>query len=184
MIRRLQVLMLMLALLWLPGSYLPGQATNPKLRLLADKLVEQLNIAVQEALFAVLIVPPAEFGWRELKQRAQRTLNILVGKESPDYVPIEGGPGDGVGAFKYAQQLLRKIRESGLARDLIFAADTVVFDIAMAIERAKGVLKASNLNQGQSEMRRAFAFLIAGRGSKDDPVGEGGARAIQLKLRG
>jgi len=169
----------MLALLWLPGSQ--GQAGNPELRALGDKLVEQLNIAVQEALFAVLIVPAAEFGERELKQRAQRTLNILVGKESPDYVPIED-PGDGVGAFKYAQQLLRKIRESGLARDLVFAADTVVFDIAMAIERAKGAIKAPNLNQGQSEMRRAFAFLIAARGSKDDPISEGGARAIRLKL--
>lgn len=81
-------------------------------------------------------------------------------------------------------RLLRKSRESGLARDLVFAADTAVFNIVMAIERVKGGLKAPNLDQGRSEMRRAFAFLIAARGSKDDPISEGGARAIQLKLRG
>lgn len=177
MFKRVQVLVLILALLWLPGSYLQGQSANPELRVLVDKVVEQLNVAVQETIFAVL---SAELG--ELKQRAQRALNVLVGKESPDYVAAAGNPGDGIGAIKYAQQLLRKIRESSLARDLVFAADTIVFDIVMAIERAKGAIKAPNLSQSRSEVRRGFAFLLAARGCKDDPVGEGGARAIQAKL--
>jgi hypothetical protein len=121
------------------------------------------------------------------KLHAQRVINIVQGKNGLDYNPQAGDLGDGIGALTHAQRFRESIRNTPLAQIFMLGVESVIFDLSAvglgAVEQAKRALRAPDLNRVRPFLRAARAFLYSARGSKDDPVSEGGARAILARLK-
>jgi len=147
--------------------------------------VAQLSVAIRGAVLAW----PAAADLGELRLWAARIANVLVGRQSPEYQPGAGElPGsDGVGVIVYLERL-RKIIESRARADerlrpLLFALDGVRFNVDQALERLREASRIRDLRPARLALRRALAFLIAARGSSEDPLSEGGARALYRELQ-
>lgn len=169
-----------LILLTALGGAQPGSPDPAELRRMAEALVAQLDLAHQEAVFGMLA---PNFG--AVKLHAQRIINIIQGKNGPDYNPQVGEIGDGVGALVHAQQFRGRIRNTPLASVFMLGIENVIFDVSFgAIEQAKRALKTPDVNRARPLLRAARAFIYSARGSRNDPVSEGGARAILARLVG
>lgn len=162
------------------GISVVGGAQGPEageLRRLAEILVAQLDLAHQETVFGAL-APNLE----ALKRHAQRTINVLEGKNGPGYRADVGDVGDGIGILNYLQQLRERVRNTPLASSLLLGLDTVLFDASAALDQSKQALQASVATRARLALRLSRALIYSARGSAGDPVGEGGARAILVRL--
>ena len=170
-------------------SGMSGQAQSPnglppEARRLAARAVEQLSVAIREAVFAW----PASDA-PELRTRAARMLNVTVGASHRHYRPEVGDPpgADGGGVIPYLQRLRELIRQhatgDGRERRLLFA-----LEIALSFARqAQGDLVAAlrgpvSVDDLRLAGRRSFALLSAARGASEDPLSEGGVRALLAQL--
>jgi len=160
-----------------------GTALPPEARAWAQGAVEQLSVAIREAVFAW---PASDL--EELRLRAGRVLNVLVGHESPNYQGRLGDPpgADGVGVLTYLERLQGIIepraQEDERLRPLLFALDAIRFYADQSLEHLQDALQGKDLRFTQLTLRRALAFLISARGSSEDPLSEGGTRALLIQL--
>lgn len=151
----------------------------PEAREWTAKAIEQLGVGVREAVFAW---PASEPG--ELKLRVGRILNVLVGRESPLYQPQAGDPpgSDGTGVLIYVGQLQRVLdarsKASDRVRSLLFSLMMVRFFAEEAREELSEAVRARDLRVVRQRIRRSLAFLTAARGNREDPLSEGGLRAM------
>lgn len=162
------------------GISVVGGAQGPEageLRRLAEALVAQLDLAHQEAVFGAL-APNLE----AIRRHAQRTINVLEGKNGPGYRADVGDVGDGTGILNYLQQLRERVRNTPLAASLLLGIDTVLFDAGAALDQSKQALQASVATRARLALRLSRALIYSARGGASDPVGEGGARAILVRL--
>ncbi len=156
----------------------------PEAREWIGQTVEQLSVAIREAVFA-----PASSDLNELRVRAARVLNTLVGHESPEYRADVGDPprADGVGVLVYLRRLQEVLepyaRENDRGRAWLFVLETIQFFSAEARDRLGEALHLRDPVKARRAIRQALAFLIATRGSSEDPLSEGGARALWIQLR-
>lgn len=160
-----------------------GEAPDPaELQRIAESLVAQLDLAHQEAVFGML-APTLNAA----KNHAQRVINLIQGRNGPDYNPNAGEVGDGVGALTHAERFREAIRNTPLAQVFLLGIENVIFDLSArgigAVEQAKRALQAPDLGRVRLSLRAARAFLYSARGSPTDPVSEGGARAIVARLK-
>lgn len=161
------------------------QPMPPEARESAHQAVVQLSVAIRGAVFAW----PAASNLEELRLWTARIANVLVGHESPDYQAEAGDlPGsDGVGVLSYLERLRRIIEPKAQAqerlRPLLFALEAIQFNVGQALERLREASHLRDLRLARRALRQALAFLIAARGSSEDPLSEGGARALLLQLR-
>lgn len=167
-------------------SQAPRAPIPPEAREWAHSAIEQLSVAIREAVFAW---PASDLS--ELRLRAARVLNVLVGEESPEYRAQAGRPpgADGVGAIVYLERLQRALSgpaEQGneQARSLLFALGMVQYYAAEAKEALSAAGHADGLPRARRSFRQALAFLLAARGSREDPPSEGGVRALYRELEG
>jgi len=160
-----------------------SQALPPEAKIWARQAVEQLGVAIREAVFAW---PATELD--ELKLRAGRVLNVLVGRESPDYQGRLGDPpgSDGIGIVTHLKHLQEAIepraQQDERLRPLLLALNAIQFYINEARQHLQTALKGRDLHRVQRTLRQSLAFLIAARGSSEDPLSEGGARALLIQL--
>ncbi len=173
---KLFVLVLIIGL-GLNGGAQPTSPEAGELRRLAEALVAQLDLAHQEALFGAL-APNLE----AIKRHAQRTINLLEGKNGPGYRADVGEVGDGVGILNYIQQLQERVRNTPLAASLMLGLDTVLFDAGAALDQSRQALQAPAVPRARLAVRLSRALIYSARGSAGDPLGEGGARAILVRL--
>jgi hypothetical protein len=156
----------------------------PEVREWMHQTVEQLSVAIREAVFA-----PASSDLGELRVRAARVLNTLVGPESPEYRADVGAPpgADGVGVLVYLRRLQEALepyaRENERVRAWIYVLQTLQFFSIEAVDRLNEALHVRDPAKARRAIRQALAFLIATRGSSEDPLSEGGARALWMQLR-
>jgi len=156
----------------------------PEARDWARAAIEQLSVAIREAVFAW---PASDL--RELRLRAARVLNVLVGEKSPEFRAPAGLPpgADGVGLLVHLERLQEALRgpaERGneRARSLLFALEMVQYYVAETREALNAVGRAEGLPRARRAFRQALAFLLAARGSREDPPSEGGTRALYREL--
>lgn len=159
-------------------------AIPPEAREWARAAIEQASVAIREAVFAW---PASDL--RELRLRAARVLNVWVGEESPEFRAEVGLPpgADGVGVVVYLEHLRRALTgpaEQGneRARALLFALGMIQYYATEAKEALNTAGHAENLQRARRAFRQALAFLLAVRGSEEDPPSEGGARALYAHL--
>ena len=157
----------------------------PEAREWARVAIEQASVAIREAVFAW---PASDL--RELRLRAARVFNVLVGEESPEFRAEAGLPpgADGVGVLVYLARLQRALSgpaEQGneRARALLFALGMIQYYAAEAKEALSAAGRAEGLPRARRAFRQALAFLLAARGSEEDPPSEGGARALYRELQ-
>ncbi len=164
------------------GGAQSGPPDPAELQRIAESLVRQLELAHQEAVFGML-APNLDAA----KLHAQRIINIIQGKNGPDYNPQAGEVGDGIGTLTHAKRFRESIRNTPLAQIFMLGIENVIFDMSAvglgAVEQAKRALRAPDLNRVRPFLRAARAFLYSARGSSTDPVSEGGARAILARLK-
>lgn len=165
------------------GGAQAGAPDPAELQRIAEALVTQLDLAHQEAVFGMLA---PHLGAAKL--HAQRVINIVQGKNGPDYAPQGGDVGDGIGALTHAQRFRESIRAiPPLAQVFLLGIENVIFDISAkdvgAVEQVKRALRAPDLARARISLRAARALLYSARGSASDPVSEGGARAILARLK-
>lgn len=162
----------------------PRPPVPPEASEWARRTVEQLSVAIREAVFA-----PASSDLGELRVRAARVWNTLVGRESPEYREDVGDPpgADGVGVLVYLRRLQEALepsaRENDRVRSWIYVLQTLQFFSLEALDRLSEALHVRDPDKAIRAIRQALAFLIATRGSSEDPLSEGGARALWMQLR-
>jgi hypothetical protein len=156
----------------------------PEVRDWARILIEQLGVAIREAVFTL----PAP-DMRELQLRAARVLNVLVGKQSPDHQTRAGDPlgADGVGVLTYVERLRNAIEPRAQTnerlRPVLFTLNLLQLYQREALERLREMLRGSDDGAARRASHQVLAFLVAARGSNEDPLSEGGgARALLLYL--
>jgi len=173
---RMKVAMLAV-LLGLLGLALPlgGGQSPAELAELVDRLVEQLDIAIQHVVLGRFAAD-----LRDLKTQAHQALNVIVGRGGPGYDPQFGDPGDGVGLVVYARRLDREVADFDQSYRVI--ADNVLFFIDSSIGHVRISIRTGKVGEARVELRRALAFLLAARGCPEDLPSEGGARTLRRLL--
>lgn len=149
-----------------------------ELLLFTDRLVAQIQSALQNASFSFFALTAGDAQWH-----AQSVINLLEGPASSRYDPKYGAQTADVGAVALAKQLAEQINKSEFANDLRAAADHVVVFLSAAQERAISARNNNNLAQIRAQMQLAIGFLKAALGCPDDTLSLGGARTIQEYLR-
>lgn len=181
-LRAISVGLLGLVILAIFGGAQGGPPDPAELQKIAESLVAQLELAHQEAVFGML-APTLNAA----KTHAQRVINLIQGKNGPNYNPTVGEIGDGIGALPHAERFRESIRNTPLAQIFMLGIENVIFDMSAkgigAIEQAKRALRAPDPTKVRVALRAARAFLYSARGSSTDPVSEGGARAILARLK-
>lgn len=155
----------------------PPQAPE-ELVALAEKVSVQLDAAFQEAAFG-WIAPNFE----DVQASGQRLLNIIAGMNSEDYVPIEGGAAEEIGAHDNIASLRSMLVDTAWS-DFTFTADSIFTFVGWARDSAKKVLEMTDEEEARTEIHRAEAFLRAALGCNDGLPTTGGAKAILMALRG
>lgn len=161
----------------------PGTPLPPEVQQWARQLVEQLSVAIRATVFAL---PAADLG--EIQLRARQVLNVLVGKQSPDYQPKAGDPpgADGVGVQVYLERLRDAIEPRAQTnerlRSLLFALNIIQAYHREALDRIKDILRVNDDGPARRNLNQLLAFLVAARGSSEDPLSEGGTRALLIQL--
>ncbi len=184
---------LLLGGLLLGGLVLSGMATTlaqagnppwlPEARAQARSAIEQFGVAIREAVFAQT-APDIQ----ELKLRAARVLNVIVGRASPQYQSQAGDPpgADGEGILTHLQRLQEVLepqaRGNERLRPLLFALQQVQAFSEDARGRLLEMSRLQDLRAVRRTMRLALALLLAARGSQEDPLSEGGTRALLKAL--
>lgn len=159
-----------------------GDGTT-EMRRLAVNAIDQLNVAIREAVFAW---PASEV--TELRPRAARMLNVLVGPASRHYQADIGDPpgADGVGVLTHLQRLREAIRSHGQGternRALLFSLEIALTFGQDAEGKLLSAIRTRDVEALQTAVQHAFAFLSAARGAREDPLSEGGVRALLAQL--
>lgn len=155
----------------------------PEARQLATRAVDQLSVAIREAVFAW---PASEVN--ELRPRAARMLNVIVGQSSRHHQSEVGDPpgADGVGILTYLERLREVIRShaqgANRARQLLFSLEIGMTFSQEAQRELLDALRTRDADALRGAVRRALAFLSAARGTREDPLSEGGVRALLAQL--
>ena len=174
---------------WTAGTQGEAQSSGtplpPEVRDWARQAVDQLGVTIREGVFA-LNVPALS----DIQLRAQRVLNVLLGKKSPDYQQRAGDPpgADGVGVLTYLSRMREAIESRAPGNDrlraLLFALNSIQAYLQEAGERVVEISRTREETLARRTLNQLLAFLIAARGSKEDPPSEGGARALLMQLGG
>jgi len=171
-------LALLIALaLFSPGATL-AQDDRAELVGLAETVVSQLDLAVQQSAFGAFSATLAE-----VRLNAHQTLNIAVGRNDPGFDASVPHLGDGVGLLTHINRLSRALHALAAARELRITADNMRFFVGAAVDLLKGALEIEQAERARRQVRLAQGLLLAARGAPDDLPSEGGARALLSFLR-
>lgn len=178
MMRQIKLVVLLVLLFAVGSLQLEGQPPKAELVELVDKIVTQLDVAVQHAILGAFSATLPD-----IKAKAHQVLNLSVGRGGAGYDPAFGDPGDGVGLLNYARQLLEKTQNLPQAQPYRLTVDNIRLFINFAVEHIRKALRTSFGDEARLELRQAQAFFSAARGSKEDLPSEGGARTLQAMLQ-
>jgi len=175
--KRLAVMVLVSILIPLTGQGQAQPSAPPEMVTLAENLVAQIDRALQEASFAWVATT-----YEDVQAGSQRVLNLLVGRDSPDFRPIVGDAEDTIGVMTYAAQLKAMLQDTPW-NDFVVTASAVETFAGWATERAKAVVELVDKEQGRVEIHKAEAFLKAAQGCAGAALPTaGGARSILAVL--
>ncbi len=162
------------------GLGLISQAQQPspstELLNLSTTLSNQLQLAFQEAALT-WSAPTAE----ERNAHAQRTINVLVGRDSDAFDEAAGNPGDGRGAIPYTEQMKEALHDTPW-EDFVVTADHANAFAGFALEHAQNTLATAGEADAREEARKVIGFLKAALGCRGDAPTTGGALSIRSAL--
>lgn len=174
-----QRLLLVMLLLVASGLSLNGQTPPPPIVALTDATIDQVGVAIEHTVLASLAAGP-----EDLRLQVRQVGNVIVGQDDPRYDRSVPNPGDGQGILKRVQQLADQLSSNDQTPDMARVARRVVGYINLAIDHAQQALRAQRPEQINNEVAQLLAFLSAARGSREDPLLEGGLRNLRAQLGG
>jgi len=178
MMKRIKLAVLLVLLFAVGSLHLEGEPPKAELIELVDKIVTQLDIAVQHAILGAFSATLPD-----IKAKAHQVLNLSVGRGGAGYDPAFGDPGDGVGLLNHARELWEKTQNLPQAQAYRLTIDNILLFINFAVEHTRKALRTPKEEEARREMRKVQAFFTAARGSKEDLPSEGGARTLQAILQ-
>jgi hypothetical protein len=180
----------LLALVVVEGGLIIGFAQNGQgdftgpVRDESQKTIDQLTLAIRIGLIA----PDATSNLGDVKLNMARILNILVGPNDPLYQKnVDNPPGaDGIGVIPHLNKIQNVLapyaNSNAQAQSLLHALPGIIFFTNSATDDLSAALKSQDDGIVRRTLHRLIAFLVAARGSRDDPLSEGGVRAINAQM--
>ncbi len=162
----------------------------------AEDAIGQISDALSSVLFAWSSARLGDFS--SAKTHAHQALNIIEGRDGPNYDASYGTPeegvGDGTGALNHVTEMLSILRVMDLdpqSPDHVIAAENAIVFLQAAVTHLTRALDKINSSRPQQdavalELRETQAMLMAARASqeeKDRPT-EGGVRSIWAWVKG
>ena len=154
-----------------------------EVRTLTQEAIHQLTIAIRLSLIA-----PQTPSLNDMKFNAGRILNTLVGEESEHFdrgygLPLNADTGGVIPRLARIRTLLAPHAENDArVRNWLNALENIQFFSEVAREEMLFVLEQTNDRPARISLRKTIAFLTATRGNSDDPLSEGGARALERDI--
>lgn len=179
--RKGKVLVFLVVLLFSAAAIQPWGASNQATVDVIVKAIEQLDLAIEQAVFAHV-----RFPLEDLKPHAHAVLNVLEGRKGSNYDPSYSDPGDGVGVVNYVQEIRQAPEIRGATEETRVGLENALQNISLYLEQAIAhTLKAldqTQLDPAQWEMRQALAFLSAAKGRENELTAVGGLLALRVRL--
>lgn len=170
------------ALLWLSLAPLPVQAAEEKGPASSHELLlkahDQLEIAIHYAELAVAPHQPG-LGWH--RAHVQRAINVIVGKDNPDFQKEVENPGDGHGVMKYLQEGHDAMKGCRPVTTCDAIEGTLEY-LRAAVEHGKKSVELGRMaGMSQQQARMFGALLRAAHGTRDTESPVLGALAYALR---
>ena len=193
---RMGLMVAMLALGWiLTPVVVSAEGVNEKVKASLQKAHDQLQLAIDQAENAI---GPYRKGSGWVRVHMQRVLNILGGKDSPEYSDSSefsdkleprfsekvGNPGDGHGVLIYLEEASEALKASNAPVALQEAVGYAITHASMAVEHAHESVHGTGIKQTHDHAAHVAALLVGahGKGDTDSPVT--GTLAYAMKQAG
>lgn len=192
----LGVMVGMLALGWMVGPAVAStEGANEKAKASLQKAHDQLKLAIDQTEKAL---GPSRKSSGSIRVHMQRVLNILGGKDSPEYVDSSeyadklqphfnekvGNPGDGHGALLYMEEAYEALKAGNAPVAAQEAVEYAIMHASMVEGHAHESVHGTGIKQTQEHAAHAAALLVGayGKGDSDSPAT--GALAYAMKQAG
>ena len=186
----------MLALGWMVGPAVAStEGVNEKAKASLQKAHDQLKLAIDQTEKAL---GPARKSSGSIRVHMQRVLNVLGGKESPEYADSSeyaeklqphfnekvGNPGDGHGALLYMEEAYEALKAGNAPAMVLEAVEYAIMHASMVEGHAHESVHGTGIKQTQDHATHAAALLVGayGKGDSDSPAT--GALAYAMKQSG
>ncbi|MBI3659992.1 hypothetical protein HY230_05915 [Candidatus Acetothermia bacterium] len=203
--RSLIVFCLFAGMIGVFSSAQPDQPSTSPVRKEANIVLTMVNNAVKMAVLAAngeLFVPSGVVSLPNRQAEAQEILNFLVGKNGSDYkteyknqakppLPIAAS-WDGIGIQEHTEKLNSELEGAisrgeipvGSAKLLRATVLEIMALLKKSVELAKDAIAAPSQNERQAKeiLVDLKLTLTATRGSREDPLLEGGMRSVMGNL--
>ena len=186
----------MLALGWIMSPVVASaEGVNEKAKASLQKAHDQLKLAIDQAEKAL---GPSRRSSGSIRVHMQRVLNILGGKDSPEYADSSeyaeklqphfnekvGNPGDGHGALLYLEEAYEALKAGNAPAAVQEAVDYATMHASMVEGHAHESVHGTGVKQTQEHAAHVAALLVGayGKGDSDSPAT--GALAYAMKQTG
>lgn len=149
-------------------------------RMALQKANAELQIALQAAEKSLGPHTPGS-GWT--KNHMQIVLNVVEGKEGPDFSDEAQTPGNGQGVLRHLEEAQAALKgaSSPSAAGLLEAIHYTRADLNEAIVQAKASLKGNSMTEIHARAGLAAGLLVAARGVPDTSSPVTGALTYALR---
>lgn len=184
------------ALSWMVSPVVvSAEGINEKAKVSLQKAHDQLELAIDQAEKAI---GPHRMGSGWVRVHMQRVLNILGGKDSPEYADSSefsdkaeprfsekvGNPGDGHGVLIYLEEANEALKAGNAPAAVQEAVGYAITHASMAVEHAHESVYGTGIKQTHEHAAHVAALLVGahGKGDTDSPVT--GTLAYAMKQAG
>lgn len=160
-----------------------AEGINEKAKASLQKAHDQLELAIDQAENAI---GPHRKGSGWVRVHIQRVLNILGGKDSPEYTDSSeysdkleprfsekvGNPGDGHGVLLYLEEAGEALKAGNAPAAVQEAVGYAITHASMAVEHAHESVHGTGIKQTHDHAAHVAALLVGahGKGDTDSPV--------------
>ena len=185
-----------LALGWIVSPVIASaEGVNEKAKASLQKAHDQLKLAIDQAEKAL---GSSRRSSGSIRVHMQRVLNILGGKDSPEYADSSeyaeklqphfnekvGNPGDGHGALLYLEEAYEALKAGNAPAATQEAVDYAIMHASMVEGHAHESVHGTGIKQTQEHAAHAAALLVGAYGKADSDSPATGALSYAMKQVG
>lgn len=168
---------------------------NERAKVNLQKAHDQLKLAIDQTEKAL---GSSRRSSGSIRVHMQRALNILGGKDSPEYADSSeyadklhphfnekiGNPGDGHGALLYMEEAYETLKASNAPASVQEAMEYAIMHASMVEEHAHESVHGTGIRQTHEHAAHAAALLVGAYGKADSDSPATGALSYAMKQTG
>ncbi|MFO0701315.1 MAG: hypothetical protein U0236_19005 [Nitrospira sp.] len=172
-----------------------AEGVNEKAKASLQKAHDQLKLAIDQAEKAL---GPSRRSSGSIRVHMQRALNILGGKDSPEYADSSeyaeklqphfnekvGNPGDGHGALLYMEEAYETLKAGNAPASVQEAMEYAIMHASMVEGHAHESVHGTGIRQTHEHAAHAAALLVGAYGKADSDSPATGALSYAMKQAG